>query len=173
MSRNFELMQQAVPDFEAKSIAQPNRVSPKLEERGHRNGTSFDFGQVAREQTLRLAQRTSLLCIAQRGPARGRNARVDPRDPATSRRTATAETAARDCRSRLRQRSSARAVGGTRHRIGRATSMESQQTTHPRWPGAAPVQASLEGGTHHFMARQLSPPGRSLRPLGHHLRSFL
>ena len=81
--------------------------------------------------------KAALLGIPERGPARGRNARLDPGDPATSGRTAPAETAACDCRSRLRQRSAARAVGSTRHRIGRAASRESQQAAHSRWPSAA------------------------------------
>jgi len=56
---------------------------------GRRRGCSF--GKAA------------LLCIPERGPARGRNAHVDPGDPATPPRTATPETSACNCRSRLRQ----------------------------------------------------------------------
>ncbi len=41
--------------------------------------------------------KATLLCIAQRSPARGRNARVDSCEPATSRWAATSETPACDC----------------------------------------------------------------------------
>ena len=92
--------------------------------------------------------------------------------PATPQRPASSESAARHCRSGLRQRSSARAVGRARYRIDRPASLESQQAAHPGWSCTAPIPSSLENRTHVRLARQLSPPGRSLRPLHHHLRSF-
>jgi Mrp family chromosome partitioning ATPase len=61
MSKNFELMQQAGREFEVPSLVpRPSPASSKVHKNAHRYGNRFDFGQVAREETLRLVQRIFL-----------------------------------------------------------------------------------------------------------------
>src|SRR5216683_417868 len=106
-------------------------------------------------------------------PARGNDARDDPRRSVSSCRASSAETDAGDRRQSLRQRSVARAAGTARNRTDRAASLEPQETGDARWPSAAAVPASLDRRTHQRLARKLPPLGGALRPLAHDISRVL
>ncbi len=109
------------------------------------------------------------LCIPGGSPARGNDARDDPRRSASSCRASPAEARAGDCRQSLRQRSVARAAGTARNRTDRAASLQPQETGDARWPSAAAVPASLDRRTHQRLARKLPPLGGALRSIAHDL----
>jgi Mrp family chromosome partitioning ATPase len=57
MSKNFELMQQVAPNFQAPAISPPTRVFAKGREKARNNGSHFGLDEVAREEARRLVQR--------------------------------------------------------------------------------------------------------------------
>jgi Mrp family chromosome partitioning ATPase len=61
MSKNFELMQQVgrEPEISTSTPPRPSRAF-SIREKRHQNGTHFDLGEVAREESLRLVQRMFL-----------------------------------------------------------------------------------------------------------------
>src|SRR6266436_6709554 len=117
--------------------------------------------------------RVPSLCIPGGSPARGNDARDDPRRSVSSCRASSAETDAGDRRQSLRQRSVARAAGTARNRTDRAASLQPQETGDARWPSAAAVPASLDRRTHQRLARKLPPLGGALRPLAHDISRVL
>src|ERR1700674_4532247 len=107
--------------------------------------------------------RPPLFCIPGGSPARGDDARVDPRRPAASRGAPAPEAGAGDYRPSLRQRSVAYSFAASGDRTYLSAQEEPRSSSHSAWPSAAPIPKTLGSRTHDRLARQLPALGSTLR----------